>query len=234
MASDMTQASYAHIVGGRTNWILPIPSNLSYDSDYQWSEEDLGHQGEFTSNMLSSIFEDSSNGGLSATSKFFNMGKELFRSLGNKAIGETAVKEVLKSAGKSYNPNKQLYFNEVTMREFSVTFSLAPMSMNDANNIRTAFRSLVYSAAPDVASDSFFFTYPSMFNFMVYTNGTKLLERNNLAITAVNLDLASDGNLTWHQDGFPTALQLSVSFKESTIPTRANLRNITLFGQTLG
>ena len=61
-----------------------------------------------------------------------------------------------------------------------------------------------------------------------------MYERRNLAITRVSLDLTSDGNMTWHEDGFPTALQMTVGFKESQIPTRDNLKKITLFGINLG
>ena len=43
--------SYAHIIGGSANWVLPIPSLLNYESDYNWSEEDLGWQGKTISSI---------------------------------------------------------------------------------------------------------------------------------------------------------------------------------------
>jgi hypothetical protein len=106
--------------------------------------------------------------------------------------------------------------------------------MDEATKIKESFQALAYSAAPGYASDKFFFTYPEFFDFSVYTNGIPLLQRKKLAITRLGLDFTSDGNLTWHEDGFPTALQMEVAFKETEIPTRTNLANITLFGERLG
>ena len=226
------KGSYAHIVGKNVSWVLPVPNMLNYESDYSWSEEDLGYQGELVSGMwdwLNGRNELNDNG-----SKLYNVIKDLTRSQVGKLTNETTTKQLMKTEGVAYNPNKQLYFNEVTMREFQVYFYLSPMSKEEAENIRKSFRSLVYAAAPGYASDKFFFTYPDFFNFRVTLNGTTMLERRNLAITQVHLDFTSDGNMTWHEDGFPTALQLTVGFKESEIPTKENLAKITVFGVNLG
>ena len=223
--------SYAHIIGGSANWVLPIPSLLNYESDYSWSEEDLGWQGQTVSSIVKTL---TGQGDGSISENVLNFGKELTKSGLGKMTNETVTRQLGKNIGAAYNPNKQLYFNEVTMREFSVSFSLAPMSMDEAKNIKKSFQALAYSAAPGYASDKFFFTYPEFFDFAVYTNGIPLLQRTKLAITRMGLDFTSDGNLTWHEDGFPTALQMEVSFKETQIPTRTNLANITLFGERLG
>ena len=227
-----TNTSYAHIIGGSANWVLPIPSMLNYESDYSWSEEDLGWQGQTVSSFVNAF--TGQGGEENIPSNVLNFGKELVKSGLGKITNETVTKQLGKNIGAAYNPNKQLYFNEVTMREFSVSFSLAPMSMEEATKIKESFQALAYSAAPGYASDKFFFTYPEFFDFSVYTNGIPLLQRKKLAITRLGLDFTSDGNLTWHEDGFPTALQMDVSFKETEIPIRTNLANITLFGERLG
>ena len=237
MNLNESKASYAHIVGKNVSWILPVPAQLNYDSDYNWSEEDLGWQGQALTNATNSIsnwLKGSNGGSESSWGDIGNVLKDLGRSGISKLTSDTTTKSLLRTQGVAYNPNKQLYFNEVTMREFEVSFSLAPMSMKDADNIKKSFQQLVYSAAPSYASDKFFFTYPDFFNFNVILNETTMYERRNLAITRVSLDLTSDGNLTWHEDGFPTGLQLSVGFKESQIPTKENLAKISLFGINLG
>ena len=232
-----SSASYAHIVGKNVSWILPVPNLLNYDSDYNWSEEELGHQGQLAGDLISAFTGGEGGGGFwNMVGKAFNTGKEMVRSGVSKLTSESTTKHVLrkKDGGEAYNPNKQLYFNEVTMRDFEVYFYLSPMSMKEAENIRKSFQQLVYWAAPEYKSDKFFFSYPDFFNFAVTLNGTTMYERRNLAITRVSLDFTSDGNMTWHEDGFPTALQLTVGFKESQIPTRENLKKITLFGINLG
>lgn len=228
--------SYAHIIGGSANWVLPIPSMLNYESDYNWSEEDLGWQGK-TISSITKFFSGQKNNNDPSDNVLLDalkMGGEAARSYLGRMSTDTTVKEMGKDFGAAYNPNKQLYFNDVSMREFTVFFSLAPMSMFEADNIKKSFQALAYSAAPGYAFDKFFFTYPEFFDFAVYTNGIPLLQRKKLAITRLELDFTSDGNLTWHEDGFPTALQMEVAFKETEIPTRTNLANITLFGERLG
>ena len=234
--SNQEAASYTQITSSNVNWILPIPTNLDYNSDYNWSEEDTS----WTASMLSSLkhwmtdegdFKDVED---SAKNQF----KNLIRGGIQKGFNpsDSTSKNILKnfSTGLAYNPNKQLYFNEVTMREFNLMFSLSPLSRAESETIKTGFTAMAKSAAPDFDSSQFFFTYPDLFSILIQVNGITLLQRKNLAITSLNLDLSSDGPLTWHNDGFPTALQLAISFKESEIPTKGNLKNITLFGKNIG
>ena len=46
-------------------------------------------------------------------------------------------------------------------------------------------------------------------------------------------NLNPDGPLTWHDGGFPTSLNITIAFKETAIPTKENLSNISLLGGSL-
>lgn len=226
--------SYAHISGGYTNWILPIPVSVNYDSSYNWSSEDTSWQDMITGDVMNKVLLHAGNPFTASTEqRLANMGKEVGRGMVSKKTSTQAVKYGLQKDKVAYNPNKQLYFNEVDMRDFTFQFNLVPMSKSEAEDIKKGFLSLAYSAAPSYNSSNFFFNYPSMFGFKIKAHGTTLLELSNLAITQLSLDLAPDGQVTWHDDGFPTALQLTVQFKESIIPTRENLSKITLFGKSV-
>lgn len=232
--TNQESASYTQIVSSNVNWILPIPTTLDYNSDYNWSEEDTS----WLSTAASKIISGNTDG-LGDTAQ--NVGYSTLKGMIQKgfAASDTATKNALRGSGitnssLAYNPNKQLYFNEVTMREFSLVFSLSPLSRAESETIKNGFTAMAKSAAPDFDSTQFFFTYPDLFSVLIQVNGVTLLNRSKLAITSLNLDLSSDGPLTWHNDGFPTSLQLSVGFKESEIPTKGNLKNITLFGKSIG
>ena len=247
--------SYAIIASSKDNyWVLPIPTSLSYDSDYQWAGEELSHGAASLaspSNALSQIMDGNILSGLGSAVK------SLFGGVSTIAVtsargelqkggdargtnGNQALKEAERAQGLSYNPNQQLYFNGVELRDFTVTFSLAPTSKEEAEAIKTGFQKLAFRAAPEYKWDKFYFEYPDFFKFAVIINDNGggnhhvLYSRAGLAITNLSLDLSPDSALTWHDDGFPTALQLSVTFKESVIPTRDNLSKITLFGKPLG
>ena len=234
-SNQQASSSYTQITSSNVNWILPIPINLDYNSDYNWSEEDTSWLATTVSKGAAQIFNDADDNGLGDSA--LNVAKNAARGIIQKgfAASDTGMKSALKGAGNlAYNPNKQLYFNEVTMREFNVVFSLSPVSKSESEMIKNGFTAMAKSAAPGFESSQFFFTYPDLFNILVKVNGVTLLSRSSLAITNLSLDLSSDGPLTWHEDGFPTSLQLSISFKESQIPTKTNLKSITLFGKSLG
>lgn len=247
--------SYAIIASSKDNyWVLPIPTSLSYDSDYQWAGEELGHGAASLaspSNALSQIMDGNILSGLgSAVKSLFGGVSTIAVTSARGALqksgdalgtnGNQALKEAERAQGLSYNPNQQLYFNGVELRDFTVTFSLAPTSREEAEAIKTGFQKLAFRAAPEYKLDKFYFEYPDFFKFAVVVNDNGggnhhvLYSRAGLAITNLSLDLSPDSALTWHDDGFPTALQLSVTFKESVIPTRDNLSKITLFGKPLG
>lgn len=252
--------AYSIIGGADSNgnltsyWVLPIPTALTYDSDYNWTSEGLDHGAAALSGIGNAIAKAASGdliGGLKVGAESIGGGitdtipTYLLRGAGQKFAsslgvnGEQTLKQMEKANGIAYNPNKQLYFNEVDMRDFSVTFSLAPTSKTEAENIQKGFSDLAYRAAPDYSPEQFYFTYPDFFKFAVVVcdNGGShhvMYSRAGLAITQLNLDLSPDSALTWHDDGFPTALQLQVTFKESIVPTRENLSKITLFGKSVG
>ena len=253
--------AYSIIGGADSNgnmtsyWVLPIPTALSYDSDYSWSSEGLDHGAAAVAGLGNAIAKASSGdwvSGLKIAGESISGGvvdaipTYLMRSGVQKFAsalgvnGEQVLRQAEKANGIAYNPNKQLYFNEVDMRDFSVTFSLAPTSKAEAENIQKGFSDLAYRAAPEYSPEQFYFTYPDFFKFAVVVcdNGGGshhvMYSRAGLAITQLNLDLSPDSALTWHDDGFPTALQLQVTFKESIVPTRENLSKITLFGKPVG
>lgn len=240
--------------GNLTNyWVLPIPTSLTYDSDYNWSSEGLDHGAAAVAslgNALSKAASGDLGGGLKIAGEsltgglvdaiptfMIRSGVQKFASaLG--VNGEQVLKQAEKANGIAYNPNKQLYFNEVDMRDFSVSFTLSPTSQAEAQNIQKGFSNLAYRAAPTYSPEQFYFTYPDFFKFAVVVcdNGGShhvMYERAGLAITQLNLNLSADGTITWHEDGFPTSLELQVTFKESIVPTRENLSKITLFGKPI-
>lgn len=194
----------------------------------------------YTSNVSNKLVED---GFFSAVSEAGN--NTLGRSLKQKLLkattsmlggSDTNVKEYYKNNANgsiAYNPNEQLYFDGVSLRDFSMSFSLSPVSSQEANQIKSGFRNLARAAAPSFTENGYYFTYPSYFEITVIISGITLLQRKGLAITSLNCNLTSDGPLTWHDDGMPTSLQLDISFKENVVPTKDNLANITFLGSKL-
>ena len=209
-------------------WRLPIPNLLNYESDFDWNDEETDWL--LTPNQ--DIYTNLGN-------KTFDVLKNLaLDAVPDKTSKNTIYGDLKKSAshalgrykGVAYNPNKQLYFTGVKQRDFDVYFYLSPMSKEEAESIKDGYKNLAMSAAPSYTDTNYFFNYPSYFNFEVNVNNVSVLKRQNLVITKVHLDFTSDGNITWHDDGFPTSMQMTVGFKELNIPTQENLEQISIFG----
>ena len=247
LPKDGDNYGYTVIYSTSGYWVLPIPQSMDYESSYEWSSDDAHHisgglarLGSTTKNFSFGNFLSNFGYGLAETA--VGVAAQGTHGMIQKALtnmfGEAGYKEATRGAGVVYNPNKQLYFNGIDLRDFSLSFNLAPTSKVQSDAIRDGFKKLAVAAAPDYKLGKFFFTYPDFFGVAVilkipggeYT----LLQRGGLAITNMNLDLASDGQITWHYDGFPTGLSFTVSFKESKVPTKANLSDIKLFGSSLG
>lgn len=245
--------SYSILRSVSCYWVLPIPTTLTYDSEYQWAGEELTHGSAVAAGAGNAIAMARNGDVTGAISNFASTTAGIVKTIPMATMrgaiqkvgdslgvqGNQVLKEMERANGLAYNPNQQLYFNGIELRDFSVSFNLSPTSKEEANSIKVAFQKLAYSAAPEYSTDRFYFTYPDFFKFTVVVNDNGngdhnvMYEREDLAITNISLDLSPENALTWHDDGFPTALTLSVSFKESVVPTRNNLSKITLFGKSL-
>lgn len=222
-------------------WKFPLPQMLEYNSEFRWSAEDLHQIASGVVKTLAGITENSIDETVANawnTMKGAGSGvKQMAFRQGANMLGagnaQALVKEMNKISGNAYNPNEQLYFDGVGLRNFNMMFQLAPMSREEANRIRASVRAMIVRANPDLSKEGFYFTYPDYFNIKVVVAGHTLLAQKALAITNVACNFSPEGVFTWHDDGLPISYNVTVSFKESQVITRKNLNNVTLLGSAL-
>ena len=243
-----TDAAYTIISNGTNfkgaatssfSYKLPIPTQLNYGSEFRWSAEELGQVAEKVMSGLQNLTH--LEGGAAwdnLTSAFMNSfggsKQQIWKQAANMLQAENAgavVKQLNKNNGQAYNPNEQLYFNGIGLRNFSFNWSIAPMSAEEAKTIKRIYRNLDTQARPNLTADKFYFEYPDYVNISVYVGGHCLLGMKNLAITSIDLNMAPDGPITWHEDGFPTSIELQINFHESQIITKDRVKDITIFGE---
>lgn len=228
-----------------TGWNLPLPSSLDYGTQYNWSSGELGHvansimtaisTGNSDTKTASAMNTDSVNfdtargmstqsGMDSAGNVLSTLGKETMRKLITGASqlltgGDTVAKEVFKQQGIAYNPNEQLYFDGVNLREFSMSFDIQPHSASESIDFAEAYLAIRRASAPSYDPDKFYFTYPSYFDVSVYIGDLCILQRKQCAIVSTNCNMTPNGALTWNTDKRPTAYTLDFTFKESIVAT---------------
>lgn len=247
--------------GSYNSWIFPLPNSLDYGAEYKWSAEELGHlaakimsgvqkginaatveasKEAYSVNkfargiagFVDTVFENTANADVGNTLAEEAKRQLLYGAgslLGN---GQTLSKEWLKNQGQAYNPNEQLYFDGVSLRDFSLSFTLTPLSAEESLTFANAIAQMRQSASPSFTANSFYFTYPDYFEVYVHLGGKLLLRRTKCALTNITVDLAPDGQITWHDDGRPISYTLSLQFKESIIPTKEVEANAALLGVT--
>lgn len=242
-----TDAAYTIISNGTNfkgqatpnfSYRLPIPTQLNYGSNFKWSAEELGQVAQETMQALQSAINleggDFLSHGWEALKKSFGGTKQqIMKQAANMIQAENSgaiVKQLNKNNGQAYNPNEQLYFNGIDLRNFTFSWSISPMSADEAKTIKRIYKNLDTLARPNLQSSDFYFTYPDYFNIGIFIGGHCLLGMKNLAITGIDLNMAPDGPITWHDDGFPTSIELQINFHESQIITRDRVKDITIFG----
>lgn len=242
-----TDAAYTIISNGTNfkgqatpnfSYRLPIPTQLNYGSNFKWSAEELG---QIAAKALAGLQDIA---GLEFGAMFDKWGaalanvpggtkQQMWKQMANMSGAENPgaiVKELNKNNGQAYNPNEQLYFNGIDLRNFTFNWSISPMSADEARTIKRIYKNLDTLARPSLNKEEFYFTYPDYFNIGIFIGGHCLLGMKNLAITGIDLNMAPDGPITWHDDGFPTSIELQINFHESQIITRDRVKDITIFG----
>ena len=79
-----------------------------------------------------------------------------------------------------------------------------------------------------------YFSYPGLWNVGIYVikddnTDFPILEVTRLAMKSCKLDMGSSNGVTWHPDGYPTVMKLSLSFTETQYRTKENMFNMLKF-----
>lgn len=142
---------------------------------------------------------------------------------------------LLKGQGVAINPQVQLLFKAVSLREFQMDFLFSPKNQTESDNVQKIIQNFKYYSAPNLTgvqttSDSnsgFFFTMPATFgiNFINPTNDTynKYLHKfKNCVLQNINVDYAPNGFSTF-TNGAPTQIRMTLQFKETEIVTKSDI-----------
>ena len=140
-------------------------------------------------------------------------------------------------SGVVRNPNVEVLFQKMNLRTFDHTFKLTPHKRGESENIRTicetfkkAMLPRYYLGANDAvlganaekndAIQASFIKVPKVCQ-VTYMQGSSmhpyLPKYKMCAITDVNINYTPDGNYSRFTDGYPTAVELRVSFMETKL-----------------
>lgn len=228
-------------VAATVTMYMPDTVSMSYDASYDDTSlmdktlYKLGQQVSSTADYFSGIFTDDRSIGFVKT---------ILTGATNNDYYPTEAK--LQSKGVAVNPNIQLLFRAISLRQFQFEFMFSPKSQKEAQQVQSIIQLFKFHSAPEIigsfttqlgrattsgASAGLAFIVPSSFNiqFLYLSPSTKQwYENNNIhkiaecVLESVAVDYAPNGWSTF-TDGVPTQTRLTLQFKETSIITKSEV-----------
>ena len=133
----------------------------------------------------------------------------------------TANQLLARSNGEIINPNLEILFSDVTLRNFGFKYKLTPRNKYEAEQVKLIIRAFKRNMAPqaigsDGASD-FFLRSPNVFKLR-YRSGNKdhpfLNKFKQCFLSDMQTRYTGEGIYSTYDDGTPVSIELSLSFKE--------------------
>lgn len=129
------------------------------------------------------------------------------------------------------NPRRELIFNQPQPRKFEFNFEFAPRNADESKIVLEIIRVFKFHAYPFLQSNGYFYEMPAEFHVKYFmTDDTGAVAENTwlnrigaCALTEVNVDYAASGVASFHQDGSPTHINLSLTFSEMEVMTQQHV-----------
>lgn len=193
---------------------LPLPKNLPYSFNHDWSQDETG----FIERTISSI----ASNGISVEEAMRETGN-LAKNIGVRMANEMGMRKFLqKNLGVSGNPFKEMFYNGVGFRTFSFSWEFAPKSKREADSIDKLIGQLEIASHPEFTDgEGSAWNIPDTFE--IEFKGTNLPKLTVLALTSMNVDYGQYGP-KFMSDGSPAFVSLDLSFTEMIPLTKKNIR----------
>ena len=226
---------------------LPIPQNIKDLNATGWGEDSLNSaaayaaaatggimfkEGGFIGNIIDSIKQTGTDIKNVAQDSTVQKGiQSQFTSATANLLGAntTASGLLSRAEGVILNPNKELLFNGVSLRDFSFAFDLAPRDSIEAEQIKQIIRVLKINMSPvtgdiknssgNITGKGLFLRSPNVFQLRYMTGGSehKFLNKFKLmALTNISVNYTGSGTyMTYNdEDKTPVHMQMMLNFKE--------------------
>ena len=137
--------------------------------------------------------------------------------------GNVTTQQLLtRDTGEILNPNMELLFSDVTIRNFRFNFKLTPRNPKEAEQVKLIIRAFKRNMAPQAqggvqGAGNFFLRSPNIFKIR-YRSGNKdhpfLNKFKQCFLTGVQTTYTGEGVYSTYDDRTPVSIILDLSFKE--------------------
>jgi post-segregation antitoxin (ccd killing protein) len=227
-----------------SNIILPMPDNISDSNAVTWDSDSLNSLQLAGINVAEDILTALKAENANKAEQLGKVVNKFFTGAGGAALDPTvrdAVKKSLigeainvvggnidaqslisRTTGQVLNPNLELLFKGVILREFNYSFTLTPRDLNESNQIKQIISTLKQSmSAKKTASNGggqgAFIQAPDVFQ-PVFMQGSRahpfLYSIKQSALTGMNVNYIGTGSYATYGDGTPVKMQMQLRFRE--------------------
>jgi len=199
---------------------LHIPNNIKADYNVSYGEVDTaGFQ------VAAKGREELGNVLSGEKSSMKQLATDVATAIGLKATDK--IKGLAIGAGLAVNPKKEQAFESVDFRKFTFTYQFAPKNSAEARSILNIIREFKYHMHPEFKEPSAFtYIYPSEFDIVYYfgTNENLNLHRHtSCVLTSMDVDYSPLGIFSTFDDGMPTQINVSLTFKELMVLSKETI-----------
>ena len=174
-------------------------------------------------NLSAAISYDDSTSVASAMGSIPLLGK-VIKTATNVAegAGNEAFRVALNRAGYVFNPQKQVLFQGVEFRHFSMSFTFTPYSQAEAEQVKQIIQKFRMYAAPKrntSINKNMFWVPPALFEIDFRMNGTHnkhLPKLQRCIINSIDVNYAPNG-WTTHTDGAPVQTTMTLELQETSL-----------------
>ena len=178
---------------------------------------------EFKSQMRSGLGGESGDNRTAITTAADVLTKKLAAEAVNIFGANVTVNQLLaRGTGEILNPNMELLFSDVTIRNFRFSFKLTPRNPKEAEQVKLIIRAFKRNMAPQAqggvsGSGNFFLRAPNVFKLR-YRSGNRdhpfLNKFKQCFMTDMQTTYTGEGVYSTYEDGTPVSMTLDVAFKE--------------------
>lgn len=222
----------------KTAIALHMPNNLNIRYSVGWTDEETAAVemasivGEDAAGMAKSVADMNPATMVDNLKNYINSAEGQNASSNVKSIASAIGLKLAPPAasartGLAANPRKEMVFKGVDFRTFTFDYQFFPRSEEEAENVARIIGAFKFHMHPEYKdTNSFLFLYPSEFDITYYTKdgeNTHLHRHSSCVLTEMNVNYTPNGNFNVFSNGMPTQINISLSFKELSIPTKESV-----------
>lgn len=234
-----TQALQNNIKTPEAIILLPIPQNVQDQNSVSWGDSSLnafelaGAQAVGGAIVSNNFIQGLGKAGSEFANKI--MGSAVSGNLQDQTTGlfSAAALQTLganiqtsdivaRTTGQVLNPNMELLFRGVSLREFAFEYDLAPRDGNEAKEIKKIITTLKKAMAPRTSSDNspgsgLFISAPRVFQLQYMSGNRKhpfLHSFKPMAMKGMAVNYTGSGNYSVYGDSTPVHMKISMNFQE--------------------